>query len=58
MVEAAGVEPASERPVAAKLYMLSRAFEFATAIKVRRKWRPLAPGVSCRRAGRTAAPAR
>ena len=42
MVEAAGVEPASERPVAAELYMRIRPCCFAAAIKERRKQRPLA----------------
>jgi len=45
-MEAAGVEPASERPVAAELYMRSRAFKFAAAVKVRRNRRPLARDVS------------
>ena len=37
VVEAAGVEPASERPVAAELYMRSRTSSFASGIKARRK---------------------
>jgi len=41
MVEAAGVEPASERPVAAGLYMRSRAFKFAPGVEVRRNRRSL-----------------
>ena len=41
MVEAAGVEPASERPVAAELYMLIRPWYFATGNKERRMRRPL-----------------
>ena len=42
MVEAAGVEPASERPVAAELYMLIRSCIFAVGNKERRMRRPLA----------------
>jgi len=42
MVEAAGVEPASERPVAAELYMLIRPCDFAIGYQERRKRRPLA----------------
>jgi len=40
-MEAAGVEPASERPVAAELYMRIRPCWFATGIKERRKRRSL-----------------
>ena len=42
MVEAAGVEPASERPVAVELYMLIRPWYFAAGNKERRMRRPLA----------------
>ena len=42
VVEAAGVEPASERPVAAELYMLIRPCDFAIGYQERRKRRPLA----------------
>ena len=42
MVEAAGVEPASERPVAAELYVRIRSYGFATGNKGRRMRRPLA----------------
>ena len=41
-MEAAGVEPASERPVAAELYMRSRPCCFASGIKERRKHPTLA----------------
>jgi hypothetical protein len=41
LVEAAGVEPASERPVAAGLYVRSRALDFAAGVKARRNRRPL-----------------
>ena len=41
ILEAAGVEPASERPVAAGLYMRSRTCWFAPGIKARRKRRAL-----------------
>ena len=46
MVEAAGVEPASERPVAPGLYMRSRTCWFATGVKARRKRRPLVREIS------------
>lgn len=36
MVEAAGVEPASERPVVAGVYMRSQTYKFATVIEARR----------------------
>ena len=42
MVEAAGVEPASERPVAAELYMLIRSFDFAAGNRERPTRRLLA----------------
>jgi hypothetical protein len=57
MVEAAGVEPASERPVAAGLYMRVRSFEFATGFEERRNRRPLVRVVSPSRAGRARGPA-
>ena len=41
-MEAAGVEPASERPVATGLYMRSRTLGFATGVEERRNRRPLA----------------
>ena len=41
MVEAAGVEPASERPVATEIYVRSRSCKFAGANKERRMRRPL-----------------
>ena len=41
MVEAAGVEPASERPVTAELYVRIRSWYFATGNKERRMRRPL-----------------
>ena len=40
-MEAAGVEPASERPVATGRYVRSRSFGFATGVEVRRNRRPL-----------------
>ena len=42
VVEAVGVEPTSERPVAAELYMLIRPWYFAIGNKERRMRRPLA----------------
>ena len=57
LVEAAGVEPASERPVAAGIYMRIRSFVFAAGIKERRNRRPLAPVVSPSRSRRAAGPA-
>ena len=57
MVEAAGVEPASERPVAAELYVRSRSCEFARGNKERRMRRTLARVISFRRAGLTSEPA-
>ena len=42
MVEAAGVEPASERPVAVELYVRIRPCNFAAGNKERRMRRPLA----------------
>src|SRR5690349_21492296 len=45
-MEAAGVEPASERPVAAGLYMRSRPCWFMPAVKERRKRRALVRRVS------------
>ena len=56
-MEAAGVEPASERPVAAGDYMLCRPSKFAPAIKERRKWRALVQYVSLQRVGRASEPA-
>ena len=41
-MEAAGVEPASERPVATGLYMRSRTLGFATGVEERRNRRQLA----------------
>ena len=41
MVEAAGVEPASERPVATGIYVRSRPLGFAAGVEVRRNRRPL-----------------
>jgi hypothetical protein len=40
-MEAAGVEPASERPVATELYVRSRTLKFATGVEARRNRRPL-----------------
>ena len=50
MVEAAGVEPASERPVATELYMRSRASNFTSGVEVRRNRRTLGHSGSRRRA--------
>ena len=41
-MEAAGVEPASERPVATGLYVRSRALIFTAGVEVRRNRRSLA----------------
>ena len=40
-MEAAGVEPASERPVATEIYVRSRALGFAAGVEVRRNRRSL-----------------
>ena len=42
MVEAAGVEPASERPVATELYVRIRTLWFAAGVEARRNRRSLA----------------
>ena len=42
MVEAAGVEPASERPVATGIYVRIRSFVFATGLKKRQDRQSLA----------------
>src|SRR3954463_12972307 len=52
MVEAAGVEPASERPVATGIYMRIRSCCFAPGIKERRKRRALVREVSPNQFGR------
>jgi len=56
-MEAAGVEPASERPVAAKLYVRSRPWHLARGNKERRMRRAPVRVISSRRAGLAAGPA-
>jgi len=56
-VEAAGVEPASERPVATGIYMRIRSCWFAPGVKERRKRRALVREVSLDPFGRRIQPA-